>query len=351
MRFFRFLVLSFMLLLVAGVMQGQDTSPHVLLVNASFPGIESDRYGSDLFAYDIDHSALYRVTPINSATEYDFSLAPDGRRMVLSIHSGTMGQLDVLQLDDDGTATQLWNPPMRLAWNNAVTIWDDAAWSPVITNGTATLAYTTNSDHERDFKEWRDTDIWLIDVPLREWQPEEVTSQNLETTPLQKEVFKSLRRLTRNDDCNESDLAWSPDGKQLAFVCDGEIYTLDTDGIEQNVRRLTSDFVDDRYPTFSPDGEWLAFSSTRSGRADHDIYKLNLKTGELVQLTTSWTDDVAPAWSPDGATIVFSAGNMITLMQPDGTGIDVLFQGAGASWVAKPEWVLRAPQIPIPPEP
>ena len=53
----------------------------------------------------------------------------------------------------------------------------------------------------------------------------------------------------------------------------------------------------------SPDGQWLAFDSNRSG--NQDIYKMPVGGGEPIQLTTDPAMDCCPAWSPDGSEIAF----------------------------------------------
>jgi serine/threonine protein kinase len=59
----------------------------------------------------------------------------------------------------------------------------------------------------------------------------------------------------------------SPDGQRLAFMSsrDGnwEVYTADLDG--GNLQRLTNHPANDGLPTWSPDGRWLAFVSDRDG--------------------------------------------------------------------------------------
>lgn len=52
-------------------------------------------------------------------------------------------------------------------------------------------------------------------------------------------------------------------------------------------------------------GNWVAFSSRVDG--DFEIMKLNVETGELVQLTFNDTQDYRPVWSPDGNRIAFHA--------------------------------------------
>jgi len=61
--------------------------------------------------------------------------------------------------------------------------------------------------------------------------------------------------------------AWSPDGKQLAYISkeDGnfEVYRVNRDGT--GAVRLTNESHSDGLPVWSPDGKWIAFRSDRSG--------------------------------------------------------------------------------------
>jgi len=59
----------------------------------------------------------------------------------------------------------------------------------------------------------------------------------------------------------------------------------------------------DAYPAISPDGQWIAFSSQRSGNMD--IWIKPVKGGSAVQITSHRADDIMPAWSPDGRKLVF----------------------------------------------
>ncbi len=59
----------------------------------------------------------------------------------------------------------------------------------------------------------------------------------------------------------------------------------------------------DAYPSISPNGQWIAFASRRSGNMD--IWIKPIKGGSAIQITTHRTDDIMPSWSPDGKQIVF----------------------------------------------
>jgi dipeptidyl aminopeptidase/acylaminoacyl peptidase len=69
------------------------------------------------------------------------------------------------------------------------------------------------------------------------------------------------------------------------------------------VRRLTRTGGRDNQPRFSPDGTWLAFTSSRSGESQ--IWLLPLGGGEPRQLTRLSTGASSPQWTPDGESIVF----------------------------------------------
>jgi serine/threonine protein kinase len=68
---------------------------------------------------------------------------------------------------------------------------------------------------------------------------------------------------------------------------------------------LTRGRSDDGQPVFSPDGEWIMFSSARSGNLD--LWKISRRTGMLQRLTESTSEDYDPAFSSDGKLILWSS--------------------------------------------
>ena len=73
-------------------------------------------------------------------------------------------------------------------------------------------------------------------------------------------------------------------------------------GVEGEARRLTGSAANDRWPTWSPDGQELAFASDRDSPGDIFVLRAD---GQLDNLTDSETRDAQPAWSPDGTRIAF----------------------------------------------
>jgi Tol biopolymer transport system component len=68
--------------------------------------------------------------------------------------------------------------------------------------------------------------------------------------------------------------------------------------------QVTSSTALDIFPSFSPDGNTIAYSSDESG--SFEIYLKQLtRGGRVVQLTNDGTRNLQPAWSPDGTTIAY----------------------------------------------
>ena len=118
---------------------------------------------------------------------------------------------------------------------------------------------------------------------------------------------------------------------QIAFASsrDGnsEIYVMNADGSGQT--RLTNDSRDDQYPAWSPDGRQIAFMSDQGYYqwgyyySNWEIYVMNADGSGQTNLTNNGADDWVPAWSPDGQQIAFHStrnGNYeIYLMNADGS--------------------------------
>lgn len=97
--------------------------------------------------------------------------------------------------------------------------------------------------------------------------------------------------------------ALSPDGKQLCFEYLGDLWTVGTTG--GVAKRLTLHQAYDGYPHWSPDGQWIAFSSNREG--NFDVYLVPARGGEARQMTFHTADDLVQDWSPDGARLLFTS--------------------------------------------
>ena len=100
-----------------------------------------------------------------------------------------------------------------------------------------------------------------------------------------------------------SEPSLSPDRKEIAFVSGGDIWTVPATGGVAAL--LVSHSATESRPIYSPNGQQLAFVSTRTGNGD--IYVLTLATGDLKRITFDDVLDQLDGWSRDGAWLYFSS--------------------------------------------
>lgn len=108
---------------------------------------------------------------------------------------------------------------------------------------------------------------------------------------------------------------WSPDGGWIAFdkadISDdgslrlnGQIYFVSTDGKE--VHKLTGDDKNYQYPTWSPDGRKLAFTTFLAGFPDEaSIEIVDIPTGQVASTLVCSFLCSSTKWSPDNKWIAF----------------------------------------------
>jgi serine/threonine protein kinase len=114
---------------------------------------------------------------------------------------------------------------------------------------------------------------------------------------------------------NESDPAWSPVGDQMAFTTDRtghqEIWLRSRKGDWERPLVSRTDFgasstYDLSTPAFAPDGQRIAFGRLSDDAAS--IWIAPVAGGPPVQLTSDKSWQEWPSWSPDGAWIAFGGG-------------------------------------------
>ena len=80
---------------------------------------------------------------------------------------------------------------------------------------------------------------------------------------------------------------------------------MDADG--QNHRQVTSGDGDKTDASFSPDGQWIVYSSEEDGIANGNIFVIPVSGGDAIRATNYSGYDGAPSWSPDGTRIAFES--------------------------------------------
>lgn len=105
------------------------------------------------------------------------------------------------------------------------------------------------------------------------------------------------------EDPTDTEPAFSADGRTIAFVRGGDLYSIRPDGSGQ--RRLTSGAELDSTPVVSPDGRQVVFERRASEGAPADLYAVRVLGGGLHGLTSGPDDDHQADFSADGRAIVF----------------------------------------------
>jgi len=107
-------------------------------------------------------------------------------------------------------------------------------------------------------------------------------------------------------------------GDQVVFVYGGDLWIASSSG--GTARRLTAHPGLERYPKFSPDGQWVAFNGQYDG--DEQVYVMPTAGGEPQQLTYYPAQGpLPPRWGFD---------NQVLGWSPDGQ--EVLLRSVRASW-------------------
>jgi len=101
--------------------------------------------------------------------------------------------------------------------------------------------------------------------------------------------------------------SWSPDGHTLLYtklVDDGawEIRALSRTGGDRKVHPSGNTAVNERFPQFSPDGEWFVYSSNERGEEEVFVERYR---GAAERYPISTNGGTAPAWAPSGRELFY----------------------------------------------
>ncbi|MBN1562452.1 MAG: PD40 domain-containing protein [Anaerolineae bacterium] len=226
-----------------------------------------------------------RQTLTGSDRGHTPSLSPDGNRFVYIKYAVSTFE-HLMQLDNlQGTAPQLGSS----YWNHTIILRDfeQPTWSP---DGNF-MAFTANSGAASP-------DLYRLSL--------------LDPTGANPDA---LQRLTQ-DNAIESWPAFSPDGQFIVYAADlspvtsGEgtelrIYVV-ADGSIGNLTTNGAALIE-AAPDWSPDASQIVFQGQEAPNAPADIYLIPAIGGEPQKIIESDSNDIQPRFSPDGQYIVFSS--------------------------------------------
>ena len=116
-----------------------------------------------------------------------------------------------------------------------------------------------------------------------------------------------LRNLT-NSRTMETSPAWSPSGRQIAYISgekQGQIFIRDVDG--SNLRSIHKEGGDSDAVSWSPDGRLVAFHWKPSRSSNYDIFVADPVSGQIYQITSGNGSNESPSWAPDSRHLAFQS--------------------------------------------
>ena len=221
--------------------------------------------------FDIDAEtgeSLSEVRNFNSEVD-DYDLAPNSRRIVLSVH----GEIFTAPVEE-GDLRQITDSPWR---DRDVSYSPDGKW----------IAYVSDRSGREE--------MYVAAV----------------------DGAGEARKLTDLDALKVS-YRWSPDSTQIAFTAsDGKLRVLTVaDG--QSKELSTSRYGQLGAPAWSPDGKWIAYSKPDVSRTT-DIYLVPAAGGEEQKVTFDSFSEASPRFSPDGRKLYFLRNESTQTGQAAGT--------------------------------
>ncbi len=227
----------------------------------------------------IDRDGRQTGTMLEAATYWGLGLSADNRRLAVQIDDSRLSTSDIWMADlDRNVATRLTSSPRSDMWPRL---------SP---DGTRVVF---GGDWEGP------PNLYIADVEGGE-----------------------PRVLVPFDRTEHIVGGWTPDGRQVVYTKRNDTYGQDiwvvdvATGARQPI--LASQF-DEASPAVSPNGRWLAYASTASGR--REVYVREFPTGAW-QLRMSLNGGTQPAWRDDGQELYY--------YQPDGAIMAVPISAAAA---------------------
>ena len=259
------------------------TSSRILFVRGAGPTLS-------IFSMDDDGTNLVPMSAAFPGNALFATWAPDGKRILVSAEiADQSGQYAIYVMNQDGTGiTALSLPPANCAdffpttlgkriiflrtcpEGTSLTVMNaDGTGRTVLDPGVATTRLGP-SPKGSEIAYAKSGDIWLLDV-----------------------ATGAQTNLTNTQSAVESEPAFSPSGKHIAFASGGSVFVMNRDGT--GVTLIMAEAVS---PVWSPDGKRIAFASGLDSGTNLDVFVAKADGTALTNLTPLTAASESPtAWA------------------------------------------------------
>jgi tricorn protease len=230
-----------------------------LWVTSTRPGAAPRRLAIQAYADDKTNTEEIR-TLTRGATEY--AVAPDEKHIAFALH----GSLFLMPIDG-GKAKRLTTSS---AYDHGL------GWSP---DGQKIVFVSDRTGHD---------DVYLLQA------------DDAEHPKLTEALQYKVTRLTETPE-PEAAASFTPDGKRIAFVRGGQLWTMNADGTDQKLLVKDRQVIDYE---FTSDSKWLAYSRL-DGNFASEVYVMPAAGGEAKNVTRYATYNAGITWSKDDKKLCF----------------------------------------------
>jgi hypothetical protein len=94
-------------------------------------------------------------------------------------------------------------------------------------------------------------------------------------------------------------------------------YDVESEAFVHLTDKDSDDGSNDMNPSWSPDGNYIVYSSFHSVDFRHELYVVSVQTKAVSRITMTGDDEIDPAWSPDGSHIAYVSDGDLYILKLD----------------------------------